>query len=458
VGEIQNNIFREYDIRGIVGKEINDNLALKIGRGFGTYLIRNNKKSIAISGDVRTSTDSLLEHLEQGLIMSGVNVINLGKLPTPLNYYSMHTDKIKVDGAIQITGSHNPANYNGFKITYNKKPFYGEDIQLLYNMIIAEDFDSGKGAKKSYNIIDDYCDMIHSKIKIDNKIKVVIDCGNAAGCIVAPELYKSFNIDLHELYCNIDGSFPNHHPDPTVDSNIIDLRNYVLNENCDIGIAFDGDADRIVAIDRKGRIIRPDILMAIFLPYIISKGDSIVYDVKCSKSLEDTILKYDGKPLMWKTGHSLIKNKMQEENAKLGGEMSGHLFFADDYFGYDDAIYVGLRLIELLSSKNLDSSSLLDKIPKYYSTPELRFDCESDDHKKEVMNKIFKYFSSKFEYSDIDGIRLKLDDGWGLIRVSNTQPVIVFRAEAGTNEKLLEYKNMILDKLISFGVNVNEEI
>ena len=456
MASIKNNIFREYDIRGIVGKEIDDDLAYKIGRGFGTYLINNNRKKIAISGDVRNSTDTLMTHLESGLLESGVDVTNLGKLPTPLSYYSMYTDKINVDAAIQITGSHNPSDYNGFKITYDKKSFFGKDIQLLYNIIINEDFVSGSGSRSSFNIIDDYSDMVNQKINIKNKIKVAIDCGNAAGCLVAPDLYKSFNIDLYELYCDIDGNFPNHHPDPTVDSNLVDLQNYVLNNRCDLGIAFDGDADRIVAIDEKGRIIRPDVLMAIFLPYIINPGDPIVYDVKCSKALEDMILRCGGKPLMWKTGHSLIKNKMHEEKAKLGGEMSGHMFFGDDYFGYDDAIYVGLRLIELMSSEKIKLSDLFDQVPVYHSTPELRIDCESDDHKKEIMSEVFEYFSSKFEYSDIDGIRLKLDNGWALIRVSNTQPVIVCRAEADSEEKLMEYKNMILEKLLSFGVSISE--
>ena len=454
MGNIKNNIFREYDIRGIVDEEVNDDLAYKIGRGFGSYLINNNKQNIGISGDVRHSTQSLMTYLESGLLDSGINVINLGELPTPLNYYSMYTNKINIDAAIQITGSHNPSNYNGFKITYEKKPFYGKDIQLLYDIIINKNFVSGAGYKTEFNIINDYFEMINNKIDIKNKIKVAIDCGNAAGCLVAPTLYKNFNIDLYELYSNVDGSFPNHHPDPTVDSNLVDLQKYVLDNKCDLGIAFDGDADRIVAIDEKGRIIRPDILMAIFLPHIISKGESVVYDVKCSKALEDTIVKSKGIPIMWKTGHSLIKNKMQEESAKLGGEMSGHLFFADNYFGYDDAIYVGLRLVELLASKKVKLSTLLDEIPVYHSTPELRIDCDSDNHKTEVMDEVFNYFSSKFKYSDIDGIRLVLDHGWALIRVSNTQPVIVCRAEADSKEKLLEYKNMILDKLLSLGVSI----
>ena len=299
--------------------------------------------------------------------------------------------------------------------------------------------------------------MIVNKIKISKKIKVAMDCGNAAGCLNAPNLYNKFNLELLELFCDVDGTFPNHHPDPTVDSNLTDLQKFVVENNCDIGVAFDGDADRIVAVDEKGGIIRSDILMAVFLPYILDPGDSIVYDVKCSKALEDTILKYQGIPIMWKTGHSLIKNKMKEEKAKLGGEMSGHIFFADDYYGYDDAIYVGLRLIQLLSESNIKLSEMVSDIPKYFSTPELRLDCIDDEQKNKIMDEAFKYFSSRYDFSNIDGIRLKLDEGWALIRCSNTQPVIVCRMEASTEDLLASYKKLVLDKLYSLGIK-NENL
>jgi len=458
MGEPLKNIFREYDIRGIVGKEITDELSLNIGKAFGTYVINNNKRVIGVSADVRPSSSSLLENLIEGLLSTGVRVINFNKLPTPLSYYSLHNENLDVEAAIQITGSHNPSEYNGFKLTFDKKPFYGDDIQLLYKMILDKNYTLGSGELSTYDIISDYLTMIQEKININRKLKIAMDCGNAAGCIVAPSLYKFFNIDLYELYCDIDGTFPNHHPDPTVDSNLADLKNIVINNNCDAGIAFDGDADRIVAIDENGQIIRSDILMTVFLPMIIKDGDSIVYDVKCSKALEDMIKRYNGTPIMWKTGHSLIKNKMKEENAKFGGEMSGHIFFADSYFGYDDAIYVGLRLIELLSNSDLKLSEMVSKAPKYYSTPELRLDCRDDEQKEQIMVEVFNYFSSKFDYSDIDGIRLKLENGWALIRCSNTQPVIVCRMEAMSEELLLKYKDMVLDKLLSLGVEINENL
>ena len=452
------NIFRAYDIRGIVDEEVSNELALNIGKAYGTFLIRNSKKTIGISGDVRLSTDTLLENLTQGLLSTGIDVISFNKLPTPLSYYSLHCKSINVDAAIQITGSHNPSNYNGFKLTYDSKPFYGEDIQLLYSMILNEDFIESKGKLSSYDLISDYNQMIQSKININKRLKVAIDCGNAAGCIVVPDLYEKFNIDLYKLYCDIDGSFPNHHPDPTVDSNLIDLQEFVIKNKCDLGLAYDGDADRIVAIDENGAIIRSDILISIFLSKIIKKGDSVVYDVKCSKALEDMINRFNGNPIMWKTGHSLIKNKMKEEKAKIGGEMSGHIFFADDYYGYDDAIYVGLRLLELLSNQDMKLSEIVSEVPKYFSTPELRFDCNDDKQKIDIMNNVFDYFSSKYNFSDIDGIRLSLDNGWALIRCSNTQPAIVCRIEASTKNLLKKYEKMVIEKLLSFGVKINEHI
>ena len=451
------NIFRAYDIRGIVDKEITEELALNIGRAFGSYVLNKGKLVVGVSADVRPSSDSLLKNLIEGLVSTGARVMNFNELPTPISYYSLHNEKINVDAAIQITGSHNPSNYNGFKLTFDAKPFFGEDIQLLYSMILNEEYIESNGELETYDIISDYNIMIENKINIGKRLKVAIDCGNAAGCLVAPTLYKKFNIDLHELYCDIDGTFPNHHPDPTVDSNLVDLQKFVLDNGCDLGIAFDGDADRIVAVDEKGGIIRSDILMTVFLSTIVNPGDSIVYDVKCSKALEDMINRYNGNPVMWKTGHSLIKNKMKEEKAKLGGEMSGHIFFADDYFGYDDAIYVGLRLIELLSNQNSTLSEIVSETPKYYSTPEIRLDCIDDNQKVQIMSDAFEHFSSIYEYSDIDGIRLKLPDGWALIRCSNTQPVIVCRVEAISEENLEKYKNLVLDKLLSLGVKIDED-
>ena len=278
-----------------------------------------------------------------------------------------------------------------------------------------------------------------------------MDCGNAVGGVIAPEIYKKLGIDLKELYCNVDSSFPNHHPDPTVDSNLLDVIDLMKSGDYDVGIAFDGDADRIVAVDDKGNIVRADILLSILTKFVINKNDTVVYDVKCSKSLEDVISKLGAIPLMWKTGHSLIKNKMIESKSKIGGEMSGHIFFADKYFGFDDGIYVGLRLIEILSNNNIRLSDLLSEIPKYISTPEIRIDCISDEQKDEVTTKMVNYFIDKYDCDTIDGIRIKYSHGWALVRSSNTQPVIVFRFESNSVDNLEKIKNEVFGKLKEFG-------
>jgi phosphomannomutase/phosphoglucomutase len=290
-----------------------------------------------------------------------------------------------------------------------------------------------------------------TNFRIKKSINVVMDCGNAVGGIIAPSIYKEVGINLNELYCDVDPTFPNHHPDPTVDSNLEDIIKIIKDGKYDLGVAFDGDADRIVVIDEQGEIIRPDILLALFLPEIINKNDSVVYDVKCSKALEDTIKSLNAKPIMWKTGHSLIKNKMIESKSKIGGEMSGHIFFADKYFGYDDGIYVGLRLIELLSNSNKKLSELVSKIPKYISTPEIRIECKSDEEKFQITKKVKEYFVNKYDCNTTDGVRINYSNGWGLIRSSNTQPVIVCRFESDSVENLEKIKKEIFFKLKEFG-------
>ena len=293
--------------------------------------------------------------------------------------------------------------------------------------------------------------MIKSKIKLNRKLKVVLDCGNAAGAVCAPEIFRSLNIDLEELYCDVDGTFPNHHPDPTVEENLLDLIAKMKTGNYDIGIAFDGDADRVGVVDETGEIIWADQLMALFLPEVVKKGDEILYDVKCSQALEDMIIKYGGIPVMWKTGHSLIKQRMAELNCKLGGEMSGHIFFADDYYGFDDALYVAARLIQTLSKTNKTLSQLKTELPKYYATPEIRLEAESDEEKIRITNEAVSFFKENYDCITIDGVRIKFGDGWGLVRQSNTQPVIVCRFEASTKERMLDIQSIVLNKLQEIG-------
>ena len=442
-------IFREYDIRGKVSDDFPPELVEALGKGFGTYIKRSGGQEIALSGDVRLTTPDLMEQFKTGVLSTGVDVIKIGILPTPANYYSMFS--LGVAGAVQITGSHNPPEFNGFKLSRDKKAVFGEAIQEIRVIIEKEDYETGEGTEASYDILTKYKRMIASKIDIKKPMKVVMDCGNAAGAICAPEIFKNLNVDLTELYCDVDGTFPNHHPDPTVKENLADLISLVKQGSYDIGLAFDGDADRIGVVDETGDIVWADQLMALFLPEVVEEGDEILYDVKCSQALEEMIVKYGGKPVMWKTGHSLIKQRMSELNCKLGGEMSGHIFFADDYFGYDDAIYVAARIVQTLSRTDQKLSELKAELPKYYSTPEMRLEAESDEEKFRIAKEAVAYFTENYDCSTVDGVRIKFGDGWGLVRSSNTQPVIVCRFEANTAERMEEIQSIVMNKLQEIG-------
>jgi len=446
---INDSIFREYDIRGIVNKDFNDELVYNIGKAFGTYLVNNNSRKMSISGDIRETTDHLKKLLIKGVTSVGVDVYDMGILPTPTNYFSLFTTEIK--NSIQVTGSHNPPEYNGFKISFNQKPFYGKSIQLLKDMIFNKRYATDVvGKVHIVNVLDDYINYITSLFNIKKSIKISLDCANASACLVAPIIYRNLEFKLSEIYCNVDNSFPNHHPDPTIDSNLVDLINDVKKNGSDLGVAFDGDADRLIVIDDKGRIVRSDILLSIFVPYVVNPNDNVVYDVKCSNSLKETILKYNAKPIECKTGHSIIKNKIIECNSKIGGEMSGHIFFSDKYFGYDDAIYVSLRLIEILIITKRKLSDLVDLIPSYSSTPEIRLECNNDVEKINIVRKLNNYFTNNYDCSMIDGVKIFFDNGWALIRSSNTQPVIVLRFEANNLDNLNNYKMIVFDKLKEF--------
>jgi phosphomannomutase/phosphoglucomutase len=442
-------IFREYDIRGKVSDDFPPELVEALGKGFGTYIKRGGGQEIALSGDIRLTTPDLMEQFKTGMLSTGVDVINIGILPTPANYYSMFS--LGVAGAVQITGSHNPPEFNGFKLSRDKKAVFGEAIQEIRVIIEKEDYETGEGTEASYDILTKYKRMIASKIDIKKRMKVVMDCGNAAGAICAPEIFKNLNVDLTELYCDVDGTFPNHHPDPTVKENLVDLISLVKQGSYDIGLAFDGDADRVGVVDETGDIVWADQLMALFLPEVVEEGDEILYDVKCSQALEEMIVKYGGKPVMWKTGHSLIKQRMSELNCKLGGEMSGHIFFADDYFGYDDAIYVAARIVQTLSRTDQKLSQLKAELPKYYSTPEMRLEAESDEEKFRIAKEAVAYFTENYDCNTVDGVRIKFGDGWGLVRSSNTQPVIVCRFEANTAERMEEIRSIVMNKLQEIG-------
>ena len=442
-------IFREYDIRGKVAEDFPPEVVVSLGKAFGTLVKRSGGREIAISGDIRLTTPDLINFFKEGVLSTGVDVINIGIVPTPVNYFSLF--ELDVAASVQITGSHNPPEFNGFKLSLHKKPVYGDQIQLIKNFILNLDYDNGEGSETRYKLLPKYAEMIQSKISINKKMKVVMDCGNAAAAINAPSIFKDLGIELKELFCEPDGTFPNHHPDPTVEENLKDLISEIKNGDYDLGIAFDGDADRLGVVDETGDIIWADQLLAILLSDVIEEGDEVIFDVKCSQALEDVISELGGRPVMWKTGHSLIKNKMAENNCKIGGEMSGHIFFADDYFGYDDAIYVAGRLIQMLSNTEKTLSELKSLIPKYNSTPEIRLEAESDEKKFEIAKMAEDYFSKNYDCITVDGVRVKFKEGWGLVRASNTQPVIVCRFEGNTLDNMNKIQSIILDKLKEFG-------
>jgi phosphomannomutase/phosphoglucomutase len=444
-------IFREYDIRGVVGQDLTDEVVELIGKAFGTHLQRMGGKKLTVGGDVRLSTERFKTSLINGLISTGVDVIDIGIVPTPVQYFSLF--KLTVDGGVMITGSHNPPEFNGLKMSVGQSSIYGEEIQKLREIIDAKSFLTGSGVVEEKEILSEYIEDICSRIKISRKIKAVFDCGNGAASLVAEKLMRRLGVDAYFMYCEPDGTFPNHHPDPTIEAYIADLREQVLKLKADLGVAYDGDADRIGVIDDKGNIIWGDRLLILFARNVLKqkKGQKIIFEVKCSQALPEAIEAAGGEPIMWKTGHSLLKKKMKETGAIIGGEMSGHLFFADRYHGYDDAIYASARLIELLAQENKKASELLADVPQYFSTPEMRVETASDEEKFKIAKKAAEYFKKHYDVLDVDGVRIMFGDGWGLVRASNTQPVLVLRFEAKSQKRLEEIKNLVLGKLKEFG-------
>lgn len=448
-------IFREYDIRGLVDVDLTEDVVTKIGLGFGTYMIESGKRRLSVGYDIRLSSERFKNALIKGLTSAGCDCVNIGMVPSPVLYFSLfHLD---VDGGVMITGSHNPPEFNGLKLCDNKTSLYGEEIQKVRKIIEEGKFSKGNGNVTSRNITEDYIELIKNKIKMKKKLMVVLDSGNGTASLIAPKLIRGIGCDVTELFCEPDGRFPNHHPDPTVKKYMETLIATVKKERADVGIGYDGDADRIGVVDENGEMIWGDQLLIIFAREILKKGKApIVFEVKCSQVLYDDVLKHGGIPVMWKAGHSLIKSKMKEDKSPLGGEMSGHMFFADDYFGYDDAIYASCRLIEILSKTDLKLSEILKDLPKMYNTPEIRVNCP-DEIKFSVVEDVKKYFKKKYKTIDIDGVRITFENGWGLVRASNTQPVLVLRFEANSQKALEEIKKIVFDKLAQYkGVSIPE--
>ena len=442
-------IFREYDIRGMVGKDLTHDVVREIGRGYGTMMRNLGKKHITVGRDNRLSSKDFRDAIVEGILSTGIDVTDCGLIPTPLLYFSLF--HLPVDGGVQITGSHNPPEFNGFKLCVGKTTIHGKEIQHVREIIESGKLSQGKGILKEYDIITPYLEMVKSKIKLNKKLKVVLDGGNGTSGLIAPKLLRDLGCEVTELYCNLDGNFPNHFPDPTVVKNLTDLIKKVKDEKADVGIGYDGDADRIGVVDNEGNIIWGDQLMIIFARDILKrkKGAKVVFEVKCSQNLGNDIKKHGGIPIMWAAGHSLIKDKMLKENAEFGGEMSGHIFFKDGYFGFDDAIYASLRLLLILSNTNQKITEMLADVPKTFTTPEIRVDCP-DEEKFEIVKNITADFKKEYDVIDIDGARVIFNGGWGLIRASNTQPVLVVRFEAETEEKLEDFKKILYQRLNKF--------
>ena len=434
---INPQIFREYDIRGIVGTDLTPASVTSIGKAIGTYIRRGNGKNMILGRDVRSSSVEFCNILSKALNSTGCNVIDIGMVPTPVLYFALH--HFNADGGVMITGSHNPPEFNGFKISQGFHSLYGEKVQELKGLIEVNDFEVGTGTNKQQPVLDEYMEKICSILEIPRKIKVVVDGGNGCFGIVGPDLLKKLGQTPIELFSEPDGTFPNHHPDPTVSENLTDLIEKVRLENAELGIGFDGDADRIGVVDEKGNILWGDQLLTIFARDILSRnpGATIVGEVKCSQNLYKDIKKYGGVPVMAAAGHSLIKNKMRETGALLAGEMSGHICFADNYYGFDDAIFAACRVLQIVAQSNKKVSEMLADLPETAYTPEIRIDCP-DDQKFKIVRELTEIFREKYEVIDIDGVRVNFDDGWALIRASNTQPVLVLRLEAVTKERLKE--------------------
>jgi phosphomannomutase/phosphoglucomutase len=439
---MNSEVFREYDVRGIVDKDLTPAFVRDLGRAIGTMALRAGIDTMTAGRDCRLSSESYQNILREGIASTGVNVIDIGLAATPVLYFSIR--HLGAGGGVMVTGSHNPPEFNGFKICIGPDTIYGEDIQGLRCIMEKGAYASGNGRTSRHDVAKAYGDYLFENVTIGKDLHIVIDGGNGVGGLFALPLFKRFGCRVTDIYCEPDGRFPHHFPDPTIPENLAQLQALVLEKKADAGIAYDGDADRLGVITDRGEILWGDELLILFARSILREhpGAAIIGEVKCSQKLYDDIKAHGGRPIMGKAGHSLIKGKMKEEKALLAGEMSGHLFFADRYFGYDDAIYASARLLEILSQTGQKISEILADVPRTYSTPEIRRDCP-DSIKFAIVEKIREHFQGKFEIIAVDGVRILFADGWGLIRASNTQPVLVLRFEAATEERLRAIRNLI---------------
>lgn len=451
---VSQQIFREYDIRGVVGEDLTPGIGEAVGRAFGSQLrddLDSQRPRLTLGRDNRPSSQQLATAVAEGAREAGISVVDVGLVPTPALYFATH--HLRADAGIEITGSHNPPEYNGFKMLTARGPFYGAAIQRLRERIETGQYVTGPGEIETRPILEEYITDVAGRFQLERPIDVVVDCGNGTASVAAVPLLEGIGARADPLYCTSDGRFPNHHPDPTVDENLAELIDRVRSTDSELGVAFDGDADRIGAVDENGDIVRGDYLLLIYAHDALKRnpGEQVIFDVKCSQVLQDRIRRAGGRPIMWKTGHSLIKEKMRESGARIAGEMSGHMFFADDYYGYDDALYAACRLVDIVARSGGPLSRLLKDVPTFASTPEIRVDCE-DERKFDVVQRTIDHFKQRYEVIDVDGARINLEGGWGLVRASNTQPVIVLRFEAATAERLETIREEIGDWLRGQGL------
>jgi len=441
-------IFREYDVRGLVGKDLHRDAVVLLGKGFGTYAAARGVRTAALGRDVRLSSPEFRDAFVTGLLSTGMSIVDVGVCPTPLLYFAIH--HFGTGGGVMITGSHNPPEFNGFKLCVGLGSIYGEMIQELRGIIERGAFREGKGSLETREVLPAYREYVLGRLSIPRRLKVVVDGGNGTAGAVAPALFREMGMEVVELFCEADGRFPNHFPDPTVPENLRALIARVRETGADVGVAYDGDADRIGAVDERGRVIYGDYLLVLFAREILSRkpGAAVISEVKASQNLYDDIARHGGRAVMWKAGHSLIKAKMKEEKAELAGEMSGHVFFQDRYLGFDDAIYASARLFEILAKADRPLSALLSDLPAVVSTPEIRVDCP-DEAKFRVVKDVAAIVAPKArEVIDVDGIRALFDGGWGLVRASNTQPVLVLRFE-GRDEATVARIRRLMEEAVA---------
>jgi phosphomannomutase/phosphoglucomutase len=448
---INPQIFRQYDIRGIVNEDLNEEVLHTIGKAYGTFVRRNNKKTVAFAGDARLTTPAYKKAFAEGLVETGCEVIDVGICASPVLYFAIW--HLKTDAGVMITASHNPADYNGIKMNIGMASVFGDEIQDILKLIQNNDYVKGSGSYKTFEgIIDIYSNYIIDNIKLARPVKCIVDAGNGVGGPILPNILRKLGCEVKEMYCEMDGTFPNHHPDPTIEAYMKNLTSEMKNGEYEVGLGLDGDADRIGVVDDQGKLLFGDQILNILARDYLSKnkGKTVLADVKCSKNLFDDIKKQGGVPLMYKTGHANIKNKMKADGIEFGGEMSGHMFLGDRYLGYDDAMYASCRIVEILSHSKLKCHELLADQPKMYNTPEIRFDTV-EETKFQVVDKVLNSFKQEgHEVIDIDGMRINFPDGWGLIRASNTQPALVMRFEATTEARLNEIKEMVEARLKKF--------